>query len=375
MFRIYIELEKLAENERVANLHVTPEHLVAAARRILHPYSLDVKEIAWWSVYEIGQRLCDRFDDLPSDSSAVVHPRVFIAGDACHTHSPKAGQGMNVSMQDGFNLGWKLAAVLRGLATPELLHTYSDERRAVAQELIDFDRKLAAMFSAPPKDPSNAKSDGIDPADLQLYLTQQLRFTAGIETRYGSSMIGGVPTWQHLATGLLIGKRFHSAPVIRLADARPLQIGHIASADGRWRLYIFTPVEDPGAPSSRLRALGEFLANSPHSPIRRFTPSGADIDAVIDLRVIFQQGHRDLDLAAMPSVLLPRKGCYGLHDYEKIFCADRKHDQDIFDMRGIDRDQGCIVIVRPDQYVAHILPLDAHDELIGFFDGFMLSAT
>ena len=72
-----------------------------------------MKEVAWWSVYEIGQRLCDKFDDVPEEEVATRLPRVFIAGDACHTHSPKAGQGMNVSMQDAFNLGWKLAAVLR----------------------------------------------------------------------------------------------------------------------------------------------------------------------------------------------------------------------------------------------------------------------
>jgi phenol 2-monooxygenase len=114
--------------------------------------------------------------------------------------------------------------------------------------------------------------------------------------------------------------------------------------------------------------------DSPRSPIRRFTPPGADVDAAFDLRAIFQQDHRDLDLTAMPPLLLPRKGCYGLHDYEKIFCANRRPGRDIFDMRGIDRDQGCIVIVRPDQYVAHILPIDAHDVLAGFFDGFMISA-
>src|SRR5206468_12682599 len=112
----------------------------------------------------------DPFDDVPDRSAADVHPRVFIAGDACHTHSPKAGQGMNVSMQDGFNLGWKLAAVLRDRAAPELLRTYSDERRAVAQELIDFDRELAAMFSAPHNHPMNPDSDGVDPAELQRYL-------------------------------------------------------------------------------------------------------------------------------------------------------------------------------------------------------------
>lgn len=375
LFRIYIELDKLAENERAASLQITPERLVAAARRILHPYSLDVKEIAWWSVYEIGQRLCDRFDDVPDDAAAGVHPRVFIAGDACHTHSPKAGQGMNVSMQDAFNLGWKLAAVLRGLAAPELLRTYSDERRAVAQELIDFDHELAAMFSAPPKNPADPDSDGVDPADLQRYLAQHLRFTAGIETRYGASIICAVPTWQQLATGLPVGKRFHSAPVIRLADARLLQIGHIARADGRWRLYVFAAAEDLGAPSSRLHALCAFLTASPRSPIRRFTSPDADIDAFIDLRAIFQQDHRELDLAAMPSLLLPGKGRYGLHDYEKMFCSDRRPGQDIFDLRGIDRDRGCIVIARPDQYVAHILPLDAYDALAGFFDGFMLPVS
>src|SRR5881398_793307 len=135
LFRLYIELDKLGADERVSDRNITADDLIAKARRILNPHSLDVKEIPWWSVYEIGQRLTDKFDDVPDAETVQRVPCVFIAGDACHTHSPKAGQGMNVSMQDGFNLGWKLASVLRGLAAPELLRTYSDERRAVAQEL------------------------------------------------------------------------------------------------------------------------------------------------------------------------------------------------------------------------------------------------
>jgi phenol 2-monooxygenase len=93
---------------------------------------------------------------------------------------------------------------------------------------------------------------------------------------------------------------------------------------------------------------------------------------VIDVRAVFQQGHRDLKLEAMPHFLLPEKGRYGLRDYEKMFCPDLKSGNDIFDMRGIDRARGCMVVVRPDQYVAHVLPLDAHAELAAFFDGFML---
>ena len=368
LVRLYIELDKLNENERVTSLNVTTDRLTAAARRILHPYSLEVKEIAWWSVYEIGQRLCDKFDDAPEEPECF--PRVFIAGDACHTHSPKAGQGMNVSMQDGFNLGWKLASVLRGRCSPKILRTYSNERRAIADELIDFDRKFARMFSAPPKDPSNANSEGVDPAEFQKYFAKQLRFTAGTETRYAPSIISGKPTYQHLAKDLTIGTRFHSAPVIRLADAKLVHLGHTVKADGRWRLFAFADAEDPAAPSSRLRALCEFLAQSPQSPVRRYTPARADINSVINVRAIFQQNHRELAIEAMPSFLLPQKGRYGLRDYEKMFCPDLKNG-DIFDMRGVDR-KGCLVVVRPDQYVAHVLSLDAYADLGAFFEGFML---
>jgi 2-polyprenyl-6-methoxyphenol hydroxylase-like FAD-dependent oxidoreductase len=375
LVRLYIELDKLSAHERVANLHVTPEHLAAAARRILHPYSLEVKEVAWWSVYEIGQRLCETFDDVPAEAVPARIPRVFIAGDACHTHSPKAGQGMNVSMQDGFNLGWKLASVILGRSVPEILHTYSAERRAIAAELIDFDRTFAKMFSTPPRDPADRAGEGVDPAEFQKYFMQQARFTAGTATRYQPSVICAAPTWQHLAKGFVIGERFHSAPVIRLADARPMHLGHTVKADGRWRLFVFATAEDPADPAAKVQALCRFLTEAPRSPLRRYTPTGEDVDAVIDVRAIFQQPHRDLAIAAMPAFLLPRKGRYGLCDYEKMFCPDLKARQDIFDLRGIDRGAGCVVAVRPDQYVAHVLPLDAHEELAAFFDGFMIEAA
>jgi hypothetical protein len=63
-----------------------------------------------------------------------------------------------------------------------------------------------------------------------------------------------------------------------------------------------------------------------------------------------------------------------LLDYEKIFCPDLKDGPDIFDLRGIDRSRGALVVVRPDQYIAHVLPLEAHQALVDFFAGFMLPA-
>ena len=374
LVRFYIELDELEPGERVAARGITVDTLIAAANRIIHPYRLDVRDVAWWSVYEIGQRLTDGFDDVSAAEAGSRFPRVFIAGDACHTHSPKAGQGMNVSMQDAFNLGWKLAAVLGGRATPELLHTYSAERQAVAQRLIDFDRDWAAKHSARPEHLAGVADDATDATGLQRLYTEQGRFTAGVATHYEPSLITGAATHQDLAKGFPIGERFHSAPVVRLGDAKPMQLGHVARADGRWRLYAFADPADPRDPTSRLAALCAFLADGEGSPMRRFTPDGADVDAVFDLRAVLQQPHRELSVTGLPPLLLPPKGRFGLLDYEKVFCPDLKAGLDVFDLRGIARDQGCLVVVRPDQYVASVLPLDGHGALADFFAGFMVEA-
>lgn len=369
LIRIYVEMDELDAGERVAGRAITVDDVIAASRRVLQPFSFEVKQVAWWSVYEIGQRLCDRFDDLKAGDPETGTPRVFIAGDACHTHSPKAGQGMNVSMQDAFNLGWKLAAVLQGRSAPSLLRSYNDERQTIAHELIEFDKEWAAMLSAPLKSQDNP--GGVDPAEVQDYFVRSGRYTAGTATRYRQSLIAGPSEHQRLAAGFPIGNRFHSAPVVRLGDAKPVQLGHTIRADGRWRLFAFAAAEDPTSATSRIARLCAFLS-SPVSPIARYTPEGADIDAVFDVRAVFQQQHRELRLEDMPKLLLPKKGRLGLIDYEKMFCPAIASGEDIFAMRGIDRQDGCIVVVRPDQYVAHVLPLDAYDKLTTFFEGFML---
>ena len=364
LVRLYVDLGDTDPNQREAlREQHTQASVIATAQRVLRPYTLDVKSVAWFAVYQVGQRVTDRFDDVPAEHAASRLPRVFIAGDACHTHSAKAGQGMNVSMQDSFNLGWKLAAVLDGRAGPELLRTYSAERQAIAQGLIDFDKAWSKIMASPPRDPSRPELGGVDPQELQAYFVNSGRYTAGVATHYApTTVLTAAATHQDLAKGFTIGMRFHSAPVVRLADAKPMHLGHVHRADGAWRLYAFAD-----ASGQRLRALAAFLADSPSSPLRRHTPAGADIDSVIDLRAVFQQGHRQLQVAELPAILLPRKGRFGLIDYEKAYCPDLRHGPDIFDQRGIDRQQGAMVVVRPDQYVANVLPLDAHADLAAFF--------
>ncbi len=365
--RLYVDLGEIDPNNRDAFRAITQAQVIETAQRVLHPYKLDVRDVAWFAVYQVGQRVTDRFDDVPAGQQDSRLPRVFIAGDACHTHSAKAGQGMNVSMQDAFNLGWKLISVLEGRTKPDLLRTYTIERHAIAQELIDFDKEWSKIMASPPKDPRYPERGGIDPDELQAYFVKSGRYTAGVAAHYPpETVLTANATHQDLAKGFTIGQRFHSAPVVRLADAKPMQLGHVARADAAWRVYAFA---DAGG--QRLRALADFLVSA-KSPVTRFTPPGAAIDSVIDVRAIFQQGHRDLKVEELPQVLLPRKGVFDLVDYEKVFSANLKPDQDIFDLRGIDRKAGAMVIVRPDQFVANVLPLDAHEDLAGFFGGFLL---
>ncbi|MFG2746069.1 FAD-dependent oxidoreductase [Streptomyces chartreusis] len=97
---------------------------VVAARSHLAPE--DVTEVRWASDFRPRAALADRFRD----------GRVFLAGDAAHIHSPAGGQGLNTSVQDAYNLGWKLGAVLRDGVGEALLETYEEERRPVAADML-----------------------------------------------------------------------------------------------------------------------------------------------------------------------------------------------------------------------------------------------
>ncbi|MBV5291603.1 MAG: FAD-dependent monooxygenase [Curvibacter lanceolatus] len=366
VFRMYVELDKLRPDEKAASRKFTQDDMIAAANRIIRPYSIDVKEVVWWSIYDIGHSITDKFDDVPEGSER--NPRVFTAGDACHTHSPKAGQGMNVSMQDTFNLGWKLVHVLQGRADASLLRSYSKERLTEARRLVETDHEWARIMSAPT---TQAERDGTEEPRIIRQFKQNLEFTGGTAVKYDASTLIASPKYQALARGEEIGRRFHSAPVVRLADAKQMQLGHVAEADARWRLYAFAGQADSSAPGSAIHRLADWLESDPASPVRRHTRPGEDIDAVIDFRAVFQQTFEQLAYEHMPSLLKPKTGRLGLQDHEKVFCVDHKGAGDIFDMRRIDRARGCIVVVRPDQYIAHVLPLDAFDELAAFFAGIL----
>src|SRR5215207_3520051 len=291
--RMYIDLGEVAQDDDHRVRRTPIEEIIRKANAILHPYTIDVKQVAWHSVYEVGHRVTDKFDDVPAGEDR--DPRVFLTGDACHTHSAKAGQGMNVSMQDGFNLGWKLGHVLSGLSPASLLSTYSAERQPVAQQLIDFDREWSSLMARKPEEIS-------DPQDLANYYLATAEFPSGFMTQYGPSTVIDARTHQHLAMGFPIGKRLKSVEVVRVCDGNVVHLGHHARADGRWRVYAFADAPAAGEPSA-LSAWAEWMSSA-ESPISRHTPAEADVDAVLDVKVIYQQRFEDVDITRVPGLFL-----------------------------------------------------------------------
>ncbi|KAI0475650.1 FAD binding domain-containing protein [Xylariaceae sp. FL0804] len=260
LVRLYIQLTEVsAGGGRVDRSQITPEMIFKAAQKTISPYKLDYHYCDWWTAYQIGQRVGDKFSKLD---------RVFLAGDAVHTHSPKAGQGMNVSMQDAYNLGWKIGLACKGVVRREILSTYELERKQIARQLIEFDHRFSRLFSGrPAKDIMD--ETGVSMDEFSKAFNQSHMFTSGIGVDYSRSvlvaksaeqdaaaaaatdLVAGDPaasastappavlSTPELATNCRPGTRFPSHQVLAQADGRPWELHHKMPSDGRFRLVVF----------------------------------------------------------------------------------------------------------------------------------------
>ncbi|KAI0376831.1 FAD binding domain-containing protein [Hypomontagnella monticulosa] len=351
MVRFYIELKGVVAKD------VTLEQLHAQARLILSPYTLDVAETPWWSAYSIGQRLADQFHK---------DYRVFLSGDACHTHSPKAGQGMNVSLQDGYNIGWKLAAVIQGRALPALLETYVSERQRVAAELIEFDRNWTKLFST-----EYRRRNGITPEQFHDQFVLSGRYTAGLAIQYGDSTIVSAETSEvNLATALTVGMRFPSAQVIRFCDARAIQLVRAMPADSRWHIVVFPgDIRDSGA-LTRLQNVSTGLEKI----IDAFTPSDVDRDSIINPILILSSGRAEIEQDQIPDVFRPVVGEWKMQSPLNVYVDEEGYHTPhghAYEKYGVDPNRGALIIVRPDHYIAKISSFENVDAVAEFFSKFM----
>src|SRR5690625_4883280 len=345
LFRLYVDLGEVPEDNGGAIRNTPVEDIIAQANEIAHPYTFDVKNVVWHSVYEVGHRVSEHFDDRASDRTINDDPRIFIMGDACHTHSAQAGQRMNVSIQEGFNLAWLLGTRLSGISPKELLRTYADERKDIAHRLIEFDKQWSRLMAQP-------NHEFTDPSEIENFYAQTAEFNAGYLTDYDPSMITAEEQHQQLAAGFPIGRRFKSAMTGRVCDLVPTQIGHEHVADGRRRVYVFADSAIPGQ-SEVLKRWSDWVMDALPQDL-------------FDTKLIHQQEYTDFDMSDVPTTFKPKTGRFELTDMEKAFGV--LQDQDIFEERSISRD-GVVVVVRPDQYVAGVFPLDETQDLEAFLTG------
>ncbi|PNP51907.1 hypothetical protein THARTR1_07498 [Trichoderma harzianum] len=359
MVRFYIELGDAAVSD------IALADLQERARRIFHPYSVEFMETVWWSAYSIGQRLADNF---------AKAGRVFLTGDACHTHSPKAGQGMNVSLQDGYNIGWKLAAVLRGQFPPRILETYISERQKTAAQLIDFDRFFTKLFSS-----SYRQANGISSQDFKDQFVKAGRYTAGQGVRYEESVfVSPGLADESLAQSVIVGMRFPSAQVVRFCDARSMQLVAALPADSRWHVVVFAGdilQQTAAARLIKVRRIPKYIAAAElQGIIDTFTPDGQEINSVIQGVLVLASKRMKVEQNMIPEVFTPITGKWKIKHLQKVFVDDESYNsghRKAYEAYGI-HPEGCLIIIRPDQYVAKICSLDNTKDVLNFFSQFLM---
>jgi phenol 2-monooxygenase len=282
---------------------------------------------------------------------------------------------MNTSIQDAYNLGWKLRLVLQGRirASPDaaaaLLRTYESERRPVAQDLIAFDRGYLKLFAAP--------SSEFDTAFLK-----GMKFTTGLSIRYPASCAVQLPRGvadlgpSLLKADLVPGKRLQDFQAVYHAD---LAVGRIQTrmrATGAFRVVVFAGDIAKPELMAKSRSLGEFLADRDLGLGRLTMPSdgndsGAWREVPVEVLIVHCADRNLVELLDMHEMYRPWSSDQG-YDYWRAF-ADAEsvlegHGK-VYERLEIDREKGCCAVVRPDGYVGAVVDVDDFEGLRGYFEG------
>ncbi|KAI9803403.1 MAG: hypothetical protein M1833_000922 [Piccolia ochrophora] len=384
LVRLYIQIASSTDQDWHPKKSATAEDVQESAKRILQPYTIDWESIEWYSVYPIGQGIAENYS---------LDHRIFLGGDACHTHSPKAGQGMNTAFLDAQNLAWKIHLVESGFARRSILASYETERKKIAEDLLDFDSKYAALFSA--RIPSageigqanHSQSKKNDENDFVKMFKASCEFTSGYGVTYPSNELlwssnhpARSPHFLPTTIPAHPGRLLPPANVTRVVDANPIHLEQAVPLTGAFRIYLFA-----GKPSLTSRAITDFAAN-----LKRkwsFFSSYQRDDAA---SVTHHEQHHPHSLFFTFCTVLaaPRQGIEIAKMLPEVLARYRTHvyADDLWDRRvpdaeaaahakmGVDEERGGVVVVRPDGYVGCAVRLvegsgtvDALDEYFGAF--------
>ena len=319
------------------------------------------------------------------------HSRLFLAGDAVHTHSPKLGQGLNVSIQDTYNLGWKICGVINGTLKPEILETYQPERRQVALDLMAVDHEASQFCS----------DNDFSRKDFQSQREKFYEFLSGVSVTYGPSalVIGSsarscssptsgssntytakpsqvnnnfceleaLTSFKILATNICPGVRIPCFKIVNQSDACPTHIASLLPSTGQWRILLFAG--DLSIPSqfARIQALGSHLA-APSSFLHLYPAN------LIVIYTIHSAPRTRVELLDLHEVFHPWDEDAGW-DYWKMYADDDSWHEGFADAYGaydINREDGCLVVFRPEQHVGLICGVNELSVVERFSDGILI---
>ncbi|CZT04764.1 related to phenol 2-monooxygenase [Rhynchosporium graminicola] len=380
LVRLYVKVASSTDADWDPKKQVTEEAMQALTKKILQPYEIEWERVEWFSVYPIGQGIAERY---------TLDQRVFLGGDACHTHSPKAGQGMNTAFLDAQNLAWKIHLVESGYLKRDILLTYESERKAVAESLLDFDARYAKLFSEkqPPSNIAAEAADSQDAAPENLFVKtfkESCEFTSGFGVTYAPNSLNYGPAHPAQATAIVkqsalkIGRAFPKSTVTRVLDANVVGLNLEIPPNGSFRIYVFA-----GELPANSRALQDFettmmLPNSFYTSFPR-----SDLSSVSH----HEQDNPHSMLYTICTIVANRRAKVEISTdlpAELARYRDHVYADDVWDAQfpdskaaahakaGLDIKTGGVVLVRPDGFVALVASLangaDAADALNQYFN-------
>jgi phenol 2-monooxygenase len=286
---------------------------------------------------------------------------------------------MNVSMQDTFNLGWKLASVVQGALRPQILETYQQERLPVAERLIALDQRICRGMCSR-RGAGGETNHGCFDEDHKRAMEEENSSASGLAVIYEPNLLvtsttsraaGAKPEYDEvapshskpsLATNLRVGGRIPSTLIINQSDAQPCHLQQILSSTGQWNLIIFgAEVADPRQ-MRRLCHLEETLGH-PESVIQRLNNQASVTGrgfASVGMYLIHCSDRLSIELQDLPTIFRPWTEDHGV-DYSRVWVDEEAYHHtgggQLYKSFGIGP-EGCMVLLRPDQHLAFLSDMD-----------------
>ncbi|XXH05522.1 hypothetical protein Hte_011952 [Hypoxylon texense] len=320
---------------------------VKEAVAAVKPFHIEFDRVDWWTIYTVGQRIAKTF---------FLDECIFLAGDACHTHSSGAAQGMNTGIHDAVNLAWKMSLVLRGLAKPSLLGTYQAERLPNVQRLIQYDKDISRLMTN--RLPEGWQGDpGADVNEILGKLMEEAgSFSSGLGIFYDIQEDNPL----NVQSSLSSSRKLPVKPGMRGPDIKLYRPG------------TFEPTRlIRELPNEACFSVLIFVDSSFTTSDKAASPEQVHLEDSLVLQSLIARGCLRL-ITILPKQAPSPYELLGTQPLGRVY-YDAKGDNEAYQRYGIDRSGG-IVVLRPDGWIGTIISLEkgAVTELEGYFSRIFL---